>query len=237
VTSTSALHRNQQQYPPATLRVCAASPTLSTPSSHSLFEGGARRESPSSAGSSAATSKVHTMTNSIWRRTSLLPLLFLYYKRNASFHFCNLSAAALASSRTRHNREAPAPGCRDGSVAQTHPPPATSPVWPAAAVCRVWCIRLGTQACCEHGSSVHNHPLRSECPGFGDKCSRIQGRSRCNCAPNSQPGQPPGSTIEAIILVPCHPSASPSVHIVALAMRPNHSQSGPLHARMGALSL
>jgi hypothetical protein len=154
------------------------------------------------------------MTNSIWRRTSLLPLLFLYYKRNASFHFCNLSAAALASSRTRHNREAPAPGCRDGSVAQTHPPPATSPVWPAAAVCRVWCIRLGTQACCEHGSSVHNHPLRSECPGFGDKCSRIQGRSRCNCAPNSQPGQPPGSTIEAIILVPCHPSASPSVHIV-----------------------
>jgi hypothetical protein len=65
---------------------------------------------------------------------------------------------------------------------------------------------------------------------FGAKYSRIQGRSRCTCPPTSQPGHPPGSAIEAIILVPCHPSASPSVHSVALAMPPNHSRADPPHA-------
>jgi hypothetical protein len=182
------------------------------------------------------------MTCSIWRRTSLLPLLFLYHKRNAFFHFCNLSAAALASFRTRHNREAPAPGCREGSVAQTHPPPATSPVWPAAAVCRVWCILPGNAGKPSTWLQRTQPPALVGLP-FALETSTAEYKvvhaatALRHCPPTSQPGQPPGSAIEAIILVPCHPSASLSVHSVALAMRSNHRQSDPPHAPSRPLSL
>jgi hypothetical protein len=177
------------------------------------------------------------MTCSLWRRTSLLPLLFLYHKRNALFHFCNLSAAALASSRTRHNREAPS--WMSEGLCCTNAPTSSHQPGLACGSCLPGVVHLTW----EHKHAVSMAPAHTTtCFGrsalrFGDKYSRIQGRSCCNCPPASQPGQPPGSAIEAIILVPCHPSASPSVHSVALAMRPNHSQSDPPHAPGCPLSL
>jgi hypothetical protein len=72
---------------------------------------------------------------SIWRRTWLFPLLFLYHRMNAFIHVSNLSAAALAPSQ-KQTRQQGSHSWMPGWRRRTKHPQGQPPTWfcPAAAV-------------------------------------------------------------------------------------------------------
>jgi hypothetical protein len=80
------------------------------------------------------------------------------------------------------NTEAPAPGYRDGVVAQRHTQASHQPGLGLRQLSTGHaCLRLGMEQSRQHGSSVHSISLRRRALCFGDLHSCVQSRSRCNC--------------------------------------------------------
>jgi hypothetical protein len=149
----------------------------------------------------------------------------------------NLFAAALASS-SHVDTTARLP-LLDVGMAPLHKRTllsATSPVWPAAAVCRFWCLCLGTHP---KPSAWHQ---RAQLPTFvgapfaletGTAGYKVVHAATDLSPPNTQappPRRSSGSAIEAIIMISCHHSALQFVHVRATGdASSNHSQFEARH--------
>jgi hypothetical protein len=135
-------------------------------------------------------------------------VLFASHSMNACGHLSNLSVAALARFRPTTQHDAPAPGYRDGVVAQRHTTASHQPGLACGSCLPGMPASPWEAVKPSPWLQRPQHRTPSDASAW-TTAPRVQSRSRCNCPPTSQPAPRCAARVisdcyKAIIVVPCH---------------------------------